>query len=449
MGKYFGTDGVRGRANENLTIDMAMKIGQYLAWYFKQSDRPAKILIGKDTRLSSDMFEAALAAGATSCGGEVYLLGVCPTPSVSYLIQNQKFDCGVMISASHNPYYDNGIKLFNAKGCKMNPEIEALIEDYMDGNVVIPLSKDCDLGKVKNFKEGLEIYKTWMISSIPIDLSGKKILLDLANGSTCASAYDIFKRLNAEVTCIHNDPNGININEKCGSTKPESICLLMKEGNYDCGFAYDGDGDRLIAIDEEGNVVDGDHVMYICGKQLKKHGELNDDMVVTTVMSNIGLYKAFEKEQIVSKKCQVGDKYVFECMVENNYVFGGEQSGHILFMKHLNTGDGVLTSLKLCEVMLEEQKSLKQLSEGLYIYPQLLKNAIVKDKDLILNSEMLWDEVNKIEKALNDEGRILVRASGTEPLIRVMVEAKSDALCIQYVDHILNVVRMIENNVQI
>lgn len=446
MGKYFGTDGVRGRANEDLTVQMAVKIGQFLGWYFKDVDKPTKILIGKDTRISSDMFESALAAGAASCGASVYLLGVCPTPSVSYLIKNENFDCGVMISASHNPYYDNGIKLFNNQGCKMNPEVELMIEDYIDEKTFIPLSKDMELGKVLHWEEGLELYKKWMISSIQVDLTGKKIVLDLANGSTTTSAYDIFKALNADVTCISNQPNGININNKCGSTKPEAIQSLMREGNYDCGFAYDGDGDRLIAIDEDGNLIDGDHVMYICGKNMKKHGELKDNMVVTTVMSNLGLYKAFEKEGIISEKCKVGDKYVFECMVENGYSLGGEQSGHILFMKHLNTGDGVLTSLKLCEVMVEENKSLKQLKEGLFIYPQLLKNTTVKDKNYILSNKRLWDEVRLVEEELKDEGRILVRPSGTEPLIRVMVEAKSDELCKQYVEQIIKIIIELENN---
>lgn len=437
MGKYFGTDGARGRANDSLTLDMAVKIGQYLGWYYGKG-RHAKILIGKDTRLSSDMFEMGLAAGATSTGAVVYLLGVCPTPAVSYLIQKEHFDCGIMVSASHNPYHDNGIKLFNGDGCKMNPEVELEVENYIDGLSTIEVAHEDKIGSVLEWSEGLELYESWLKSIVPMDLSGMKIALDLANGSATSCAAETLTALGATVEVIHSAPNGININTKCGSTHPEELQRLVKEGGYDAGFAFDGDADRLIAVNEDGELIDGDHTMYICGCYMFDNKMLKDDVVVTTVMSNLGLYHALQAKGLKYEQTAVGDKYVFECMKEHDYTIGGEQSGHIIFNEHANTGDGLLTAMKLLEIMVNTKKSLKELSEDLFIYPQLLINTPVKDKHAALKDAALLAVVDEVAKELGDEGRILVRPSGTEPLVRVMVEAKTDELCSQYVTKVID-----------
>lgn len=440
MGKYFGTDGARGRVNENLTLDMAIRIGQYLGWYYGK-ERHAKIIIGKDTRLSSDMFEMGLAAGATSTGATVYLLGVCPTPSVSYLIRKEHFDCGIMVSASHNPYHDNGIKLFNHEGCKMNPEVENAIEDYIDGKCTVPLAKDDAIGSVIEWDEGLEIYESWLKEIVNIDLSGMKIAVDLANGSATATAVETLSSLGATVEAIHNSPNGININTNCGSTHPQELQEMMREGNYDVGFAFDGDADRLIAVDEDGNLFNGDYTLYVCGRYMKKNNTLNKNTVVTTVMANLGLYHALRDNVIDYEQTAVGDKYVFECMQNNDYRIGGEQSGHIIFLEHAVTGDGLLTALKLLQIMVDEKKSLKELGKDLFIYPQLLVNVQVQDKNKTMESAELKKQIDQVAAELGDEGRILVRPSGTEPLVRVMVEAKSDALCHDYVYRIVDYIK--------
>ena len=440
MGKYFGTDGARGRVNENLTLDMAIRIGQYLGWYYGK-ERHAKIIIGKDTRLSSDMFEMGLAAGATSTGATVYLLGVCPTPSVSYLIRKEHFDCGIMVSASHNPYHDNGIKLFNHEGCKMNPEVENAIEDYIDGKCAVPLAKDDAIGSVIEWDEGLEIYESWLKEIVNIDLSGMKIAVDLANGSATATAVETLSSLGATVEAIHNSPNGININTNCGSTHPQELQEMMREGNYDVGFAFDGDADRLIAVDEDGNLFNGDYTLYVCGRYMKKNNTLNKNTVVTTVMANLGLYHALRDNLIDYEQTAVGDKYVFECMQNNDYRIGGEQSGHIIFLEHAVTGDGLLTALKLLQIMVDEKKSLKELGKDLFIYPQLLVNVQVQDKNKTMESAELKEQIDQVAAELGDEGRILVRPSGTEPLVRVMVEAKSDALCHDYVYRIVDYIK--------
>ena len=428
MGKYFGTDGARGRVNENLTLDMAIRIGQYLGWYYGK-ERHAKIIIGKDTRLSSDMFET------------VYLLGVCPTPSVSYLIRKEHFDCGIMVSASHNPYHDNGIKLFNHEGCKMNPEVENAIEDYIDGKCTVPLAKDDAIGSVIEWDEGLEIYESWLKEIVNIDLSGMKIAVDLANGSATATAVETLSSLGATVEAIHNSPNGININTNCGSTHPQELQEMMREGNYDVGFAFDGDADRLIAVDEDGNLFNGDYTLYVCGRYMKKNNTLNKNTVVTTVMANLGLYHALRDNVIDYEQTAVGDKYVFECMQNNDYRIGGEQSGHIIFLEHAVTGDGLLTALKLLQIMVDEKKSLKELGKDLFIYPQLLVNVQVQDKNKTMESAELKEQIDQVAAELGDEGRILVRPSGTEPLVRVMVEAKSDALCHDYVYRIVDYIK--------
>lgn len=437
MGKYFGTDGVRGRANEGLTLDMAIQIGQYLGMYYGK-EKHARILIGKDTRLSGDMFELGLAAGATSMGAQVYLLGVCPTPAVSYLIQKERFDCGIMVSASHNPYYDNGIKVFNHNGEKMEEEVLLQIEDYIDGKSELTLNTGDKIGEYFEWQDGLEIYMSWLKEIVPVDLSGFKIAVDNANGSATSTAIETLDSLGATVEAISNSPNGININKNCGSTHPEKLQQMVKEGDYDIGLAFDGDADRLIALNAKGELVDGDYILYICSRYMKSVNRLNKNMCVTTVMANLGLYKALDANKIDYVQTPVGDKYVFEEMQKNDYYLGGEQSGHIIFYENAVTGDGLLTALKLLEIMKNTGKSLEELSKGLFIYPQLLKNVKVNDKEAALKDEALWKVVKEVEDELKDEGRILVRPSGTEPLVRVMVEAKTDELCQQYVQRVVD-----------
>ena len=437
MGKYFGTDGVRGRANEGLTLDMAIQIGQYLGMYYGK-EKHARILIGKDTRLSGDMFELGLAAGATSMGAQVYLLGVCPTPAVSYLIQKERFDCGIMVSASHNPYYDNGIKVFNHNGEKMEEDVLLQIEDYIDGKSELILNTGDKIGEYFEWQDGLEIYMSWLKEIVPVDLSGFKIAVDNANGSATSTAIETLDSLGATVEAISNSPNGININKNCGSTHPEKLQQMVKEGDYDIGLAFDGDADRLIAVNAKGELVDGDYILYICSRYMKSVNRLNKNMCVTTVMANLGLYKALDANKIDYVQTPVGDKYVFEEMQKNDYYLGGEQSGHIIFYENAVTGDGLLTALKLLEIMKNTGKSLEELSKGLFIYPQLLKNVKVNDKEAALKDETLWKVVKEVEDELKDEGRILVRPSGTEPLVRVMVEAKTDELCQQYVQRVVD-----------
>lgn len=437
MGKYFGTDGVRGKANEKLTMEMAVKIGQFLGWHYGL-EHHGRILIGKDPRLSSDMFEMGLACGASAAGANVYLIGICPTPAISYLIRKENFDCGIMVSASHNPFYDNGIKLFAKDGCKMSVDIENQIESFIDDEIEVPLAHDEWIGSVIEWKDGLQLYESWLKSCVHIDLSNMKILLDLANGSACSCAVQTLSDMNASVEVIHGAPNGININTACGSTHPELLQQMMQEGKYDVGFAFDGDADRLIAVDEEGNILNGDGIMYICAVFLKENRRLKDNKLVTTVMSNLGLYKALEAQNIEFVQTDVGDKFVFECMKEHGYTLGGEQSGHIIFQDHATTGDGLLTALKLLKIMRLKNEGLKKLREPLFIYPQLLVNTVVQDKAKAMEDAGLKKLIARMAKDLGDEGRILVRESGTESLIRVMVEAKSDELCEKYVTEVVN-----------
>ena len=443
MGKYFGTDGIRGRANDTLTLDKAIKIGRYLGAYYGQSGH-ARILIGKDTRLSSSMFESGLAAGAAASGADVYLLGVCPTPSVSYLIQKEHFSCGIMVSASHNPYYDNGIKLFSPAGKKMDPAVEEAIEATFTGEDELPYAINEAIGRIIDYHDALQLYISWLRETA-CDLSGMNIALDLANGSAVATAVETLRELGAKLEVIHSEPNGVNINTHCGSTHPEELQELMRKGHYDAGFAFDGDADRLIAVDEDGNLINGDYTLYIVGKALKAKGLLKDDVVVTTVMANLGLYKAFEKCGIHSVQTAVGDKYVYESMEAIGYTIGGEQSGHIIFNEYETTGDGLFTALQLLKIMKETGLSLKTLGEELFIYPQLLVNVPVKDKEKALHDPKILAEIAAVEAKLGDEGRILVRPSGTEPLVRVMVEAKTHELCDEYVYQIVDTIRSSNN----
>ncbi len=443
MGRYFGTDGIRGKANETLDVQRAFQVGRYLGYYFSRQGK-GRILVGKDTRLSSGMFENAIAAGASASGADVYLLGYCPTPSVAYLVKREQFSCGVMISASHNPYYDNGIKVFSQAGIKLPAEIEALVEDYIDGLTEIPLVSGEKIGQVIRYEEGLEHYLNWLESLFDFRLEQFHLALDLANGSATTTAEKLLRRMGAHCTVIHSEPNGVNINTKCGSTHPESLQELMKSGIFDLGLAFDGDADRLIAVDPQGNLINGDYILYICGKYLKENGMLHGNTVVSTVMANLGFFKAMEQLDIASESTQVGDKYVYECMVKNDYMLGGEQSGHIIFKEHATTGDGLLTALKLLEVMHKTGKGILVLEEGLKIYPQLLINVPVKDKEAAMQADPIVKEVAAINEELHGNGRILVRPSGTEPLVRVMVEAESDELCHHYVYRIVDLIEKSE-----
>ena len=440
MGKYFGTDGFRGEANVVLTVEHAFKVGRYLGWYFGQ-DHKARIVIGKDTRRSSYMFEYALAAGLTASGADAYLLHVTTTPSVSYVVRTEDFDCGLMFSASHNPYYDNGIKVINSEGHKMEAEVEAKIEAYIDGEIdEIPLATKESIGRTVDYAAGRNRYIGHLISLATRSFKDMRVGLDCANGSASSVAKSVFDALGAKTYVINNEPNGVNINTNCGSTHIEVLQEYVKEKHLDIGFAYDGDADRCIAVDENGNVVDGDRIMYVCGKYLMEQGKLKDNTVVTTIMSNLGLYKACDKIGMKYEQTAVGDKYVYENMLKNGYVLGGEQSGHIIFSKHARTGDGILTSLMVMEAVIEKKQTLGTLADEVKIFPQLLKNVRVKDKKTALDNAAVQAAVEKTAEELGTDGRILVRESGTEPVIRVMVEAASDEICEKYVDSVVKVI---------
>ncbi|MBO4941775.1 MAG: phosphoglucosamine mutase [Clostridia bacterium] len=429
MGKYFGTDGFRGEANVNLTVEHAFKIGRYLGWYYGKEHK-CKVVIGKDTRRSSYMFEYALAAGLTASGADAYLLHVTTTPSVSYVVRTEDFDCGIMISASHNPYHDNGIKLINNRGEKMSESIIADIEAYIDGVIgEIPLAVGEDIGRTIDYVAGRNRYTGYIISLARNSYKGIKIGLDCSNGSTWMLAKNIFDTLGAETYVIGNQPNGFNINYDCGSTHIENLCKLVKDNGLDIGFAFDGDADRCLAVDEKGNVLTGDHIMYFCGKYMKANGTLKKNTVVTTVMSNLGLYKALDAEGIDYVKTDVGDKYVYESIQTNDYCFGGEESGHIIFSKYASTGDGLITALQIMEVLIESKLSASKLCEGFERFPQLTRNVRVENKDAALCDEDVKRAVKEVEESLGDDGRILFRKSGTEPLIRIMVEAKGESIC--------------------
>lgn len=439
MGKYFGTDGFRGEANVNLTVEHAFKVGRFLGWYYGR-DHKAKIVIGKDTRRSSYMFEYSLVAGLTASGADAYLLHVTTTPSVSYVVRTEGFDCGIMISASHNPFYDNGIKVINGMGYKLEAEVEEKIEEYLDGKIgELPLATKGDIGRTVDFVAGRNRYIGYLISLATRSFKNMKIGLDCSNGSASSIAKSVFDALGAKTYVINNEPNGTNINTNCGSTHIGVLQQYVKDNRLNVGFAFDGDADRCIAVDENGNVVDGDLILYICGKYLKEEGRLNNNTIVTTIMSNLGLYKACDKAGINYEKTAVGDKYVYENMMENGHCLGGEQSGHIIFSKHATTGDGILTSLMVMEVIMEKKQSLATLASEVRIYPQLLKNVCVADKKTARENPAVIEAVDSVTKALGDEGRILVRESGTEPVIRVMVEAAEDALCEKYVNQVIDV----------
>lgn len=441
--KYFGTDGFRGEANIDLTVEHAYKIGRYLGWYYgKRVNKKARIVIGKDTRRSSYMFEYSLVSGLTASGADVSLLHVTTTPSVSFVVRTEEFDCGIMISASHNPYYDNGIKIINGNGYKMEAEVEEQIERYIDGEIEeIPLAQREEIGRTIDHSAGRNHYIGYLISTATRSFKDFKVGLDCSNGSASAIAKSVFDALGAKTYVINNDPDGFNINTNCGSTHIEVLQQFVKEKGLDVGFAYDGDADRCIAVDNAGNIVDGDLILYVCGKYLKEKGALVNDTVVTTVMSNMGLYKAFDKAGIRYEKTAVGDKYVFQNMMENGHCLGGEQSGHIIFSKYGTTGDGIMTSIRIMEAITEKKQDLATLASEVRIFPQLLQNVRVKNKAQTRADEAVVAMIEQVEQELGDNGRVLVRESGTEPVIRVMVEADTDELCKVCVEKIVQVMK--------
>ena len=455
MGKYFGTDGFRGEAGINLTADHAFKVGRFLGWYYTQLKRqnndssPARIVIGKDTRRSSYMFEYSLVGGLVASGADAYLLHVTTTPSVAYIARMDEFDCGIMISASHNPYYDNGIKLINRHGEKMDEETINLVEDYLDGKLnlfgkswdELPFASRDHIGCTVDYVSGRNRYVGYLISLGIYSFKGVKVALDCANGSSWNVAKAVFDALGAKTLVINAEPNGTNINNNAGSTHIGGLQKFVVENHCDVGFAYDGDADRCLCVDEKGNVITGDHILYIYGRYMKERGKLVNNTVVTTVMSNFGLYKAFDECGIGYAKTAVGDKYVYEYMTKNGCRIGGEQSGHIIFSKYASTGDGILTSLKMMEVMLARKKKMSELSEGFTVYPQVLKNIRVHNKAEAQNDNDVQAAVKTVAEKLGESGRILVRESGTEPVIRVMVEAESEETCQKYVDEVIAVIK--------
>lgn len=441
MGKYFGTDGFRGEANVKLNAMHAYKIGRFLGRFYK-TEGTVRVVIGKDTRRSGDMLEQALAAGLTASGAEAYLLSVVPTPCVAYVVRKEKFSCGIMISASHNPFYDNGIKVINGEGHKLEAEVEEKLEAYIDEKEdSLPFAIKEEIGKVIPYPEGKDAYLAYLKGLVKHSFAGKRIALDCSNGSASGTARQVFEELGADTHVISDTPDGLNINKDCGSTHIEQLQEYVKAHKMDAGFAYDGDADRCLCVDELGNVVDGDAILYICGSYLAEKGGLPNNTVVTTIMSNLGLYKALDAKGIRYEKTAVGDKYVYENMTKNGHALGGEQSGHIIFGQYATTGDGVLTSLMMMEVMMEKKQGLSKLQKGLSIYPQLLINVPVTNKEAILRDEEVKKAAKEVEESLGNEGRILLRMSGTEPLVRVMVEAETDELCREKAGYVAKVIR--------
>ncbi len=448
MGKYFGTDGFRGEANVDLTAMHAFKIGMFIGWYYganpemhHPADYRAKIVVGKDTRRSSYMYEDALSAGIAAAGADCYLLHVTSTPSVAYVARTEGFDCGVMISASHNPFTDNGIKLINGDGEKMMDEILDKVEAYLDGDWEVPLATGANVGSVIDHAAGRNRYVGYLISLATCSFKGYKVGLDPSNGSTWQIAKNVFDALGAETHVINNQPDGLNINKNCGSTHIEGLCKFVKENELDIGFAFDGDADRCLAVDEYGNEVNGDQIMYMCSKYMKETGELGNSKVVTTIMSNFGLYKALDELGIGYEKTAVGDRYVYENMAENGHLIGGEQSGHIIFKKYATTGDGVLTAIQVMQTMVKQKSSLAKLVEGVTMYPQVLKNVIVTDKDETMEDETVKASVEAAAAKLGDTGRVLLRKSGTEPVLRVMSEAQTMEAAEEAVDSMIAAVK--------
>ena len=440
MGKYFGTDGIRGVAGDTLTSEIADKVGRFLGDYCKKNGK-AKVCIGKDTRQSSYMFENTIAAGLAASGCNAYLIGYCSTPCLAYVTEHDGFDLGIMISASHNPYYDNGIKVFSNTGVKISDELELKVEDYIDNKITIDKVSKENTGIIYEYKEGLKHYIDWIEKLYPNKLDNFKVLVDCANGSNSFIAHQVLTDLKCNVTTINYSPNGTNINKDCGSTHLGMLKEEIKKDNYDFGFAFDGDADRVLFIDKDGETVDGDIIMFILSNYLKNNNKLKDNTLVTTVMSNIGLYKSLEKKNIKISTTPVGDRSVLEEMMKNNYSIGGEQSGHIILLNDSRFGDGLKTALCLMNAIKESSKTISELKREITIYPQLLENLTVKDKKIVLNDEDINKAIKEVEQDLGDDGRILVRPSGTEPLIRVMVEAKTQDICKEKVSKIIDLIK--------
>lgn len=444
--KYFGTDGIRGRVNDTINADIAFKVGAFLAYHYSTFEKKPKILLGYDTRISKDLLASSVCAGLCAHGADVYTLSVTSTPNIAYLLGQYDFDCGIMISASHNPYYDNGIKVFNSIGEKLESKIEQQIEEFIDGKISINQASSDKIGQIYDYSKGKLDYIDFLASNVDKSkFKTLKIALDLANGSACALVEDLSEKLDVEFLTINSKPNGLNINTNCGSTHPESLQKFVVENNCDLGLAFDGDADRVIAVDQLGRLVDGDLIMYLCAKYLASQGRLKHNCVVTTIMSNIGLYKAFDKAGIEYCKVNVGDKFVYAKMKEDGYSLGGEQSGHIIIKEKMTTGDGILTGLILADIIAKNTEKLSDLVDEVMIYPQLLQNIHVKNKDYILNNQNLLNLIDEVSRELGDDGRILVRASGTEQLIRVMVEAATTELCTQHVAKVIDLITDIEN----
>lgn len=460
-GKYFGTDGFRGEANINLTAEHAFKIGRFLGWYYsnpisgcRKPNHKTRIVIGKDTRRSSYMFEYAIVAGLTSSGADAYMLHVTTTPSVSYVVRQDQFDCGIMISASHNPFYDNGIKLINSAGEKMDDYTLALIEDYIDGNLKnleidgddLPLASREKIGRTVDYVAGRNRYVGYLISIAANSYRNLSVALDCANGSSWMIAKSVFDALGAQTHIINAEPDGININEQAGSTHINSLRKYVKDNHLDAGFAFDGDADRCIAVDEKGNIVNGDHILYIIANRLRSKGLLPGNTVVTTIMSNMGLYKAFDAAGINHIQTTVGDRYVHEAMMKNDYYLGGEQSGHTIIRKYANTGDGILTAIIMMEEIVERKLSLSKLAEPVVMYPQSVKNVVVTNKAAVTGDSKIQALVAEIGEELGKDGRILIRESGTEPVIRVMVESSSQKICEAKTDKVINLIKELGYN---
>ena len=440
MGKYFGTDGFRGEANVVLTMEHAFKVGRFLGWYLGKEHK-AKVVIGKDTRRSSYMFEDALSAGLTASGADVYLLHVTTTPSVSYVTRTEDFDCGIMISASHNAFYDNGIKLINSKGHKMEAEVEAIIEAYIDGEIgEIPYATRENIGRTVDYSAGRNRYIGHLIAMATRSFKDKRVGLDCSNGSASTIAKSVFDALGAKTYVINSEPDGTNINRDCGSTHIEKLQAYVKEHRLDVGFAFDGDADRCIAVDGNGEVVDGDKMLYILGKRLKSRGMLNHDTVVATVMSNSGFFASLEEAGMKCEQTNVGDRFVYECMQEKGYALGGEQSGHIIIKKYATTGDGILTAIMIAEEICDSKRSLAELAAPVMLYPQYTKNVKVKDKAAVFKDKDVADKLAEVEKLIDGKGRALLRQSGTEPVVRVMIESETEEKCIEYAQMIADTI---------
>ena len=440
MGKYFGTDGIRGVANQELTPEFAMRLGRILGYHLKNKNTRPKVLIGRDTRISGEMLESALIAGLVSSGVDVLTLGVVTTPGVAYLTKSLDVEAGIMISASHNPVQDNGIKIFSHSGYKLSDDEELEIENMIDSEDTLPRPIAGEVGRVENFEMGSQKYVNFVKGTVGIKLTGLKVVLDCANGAASALAPQLFADLDADIVTISAQPDGVNINDNCGSTHPEALATAVVKHGADIGFAFDGDADRLIAVDNKGNIVDGDYIMFIMARHMSKAGMLAKDTVVSTVMSNLGFYNAVEDNGLHSVQTAVGDRYVLEEMLKNGYNFGGEQSGHLILLDYATTGDGMLSAVQLAKAVIESGKSLYELAQDMPKYPQLLKNLRVEDKQAMMTNEAILASIAAVEEKMNGKGRVLVRPSGTEPLVRVMVEAQTQELCEEYVHEILEVV---------